>query len=101
MENKTPFSFKLFIINLCATLVVMVTATILSSNPAYRKYAVLSALPIILIFTFSAIGIYSAATKKFEIKKEKILNKVGLAGNIAICLLFLSLIVGGTVIAMR
>ena len=101
MENKTPFSFKIVIIDLCSTLIVMVTATILSSNPAYRKYAVLATLPTILIFALSAIGIYSAATNRYETKKQKALNKVGLLGNIAICLLFLSIIIGGTVMAMR
>ncbi|CAN5790655.1 hypothetical protein BH11BAC7_BH11BAC7_01860 [soil metagenome] len=101
MENKSPLSFRIFIISLCATLIVFVTATILASNPAYRKYAVLSAPPTIFLFTFSVIGIFNAATKKYETRREKIRNRIGLFGNLSICLLFLSIIIGGTVVAMR
>jgi hypothetical protein len=101
MKTPTPFSFKIFITNTCLTLIVVLSATFLSGNPAYRKYAVLMALPIILIFTMSAIGIYSAATKKQEEARAKTQNRIGLFGNLALCLFFLSVIIGGMVMAMR
>jgi hypothetical protein len=101
MKTPAPFSFKLFIANFCITVIVVILATDLAGNPAYRKYAVLMALPIILIFTLSAIGIYSAATKKQQEPRAKTQNRIGLFGNLVICLFFLSIIIGGTVLAMR
>lgn len=101
MENQKPFAFKVFIIDLCATVFMVIVATFLSNNPAYRKYAVLSTIPIILIFTMSAIGIYSALITKHENAREKKLNRIGLFGNIVICVFFLSIMIGGMVLAMR
>lgn len=98
---KTPFAFKIFIACFCVTLIILVSVTMLANNPVYRKYAVLFAGPTILVFTFSAIGIYSAATKKYEAGREKKLNRVGLFGNLVVCLFFLSIIIGGTLMAMR
>jgi hypothetical protein len=98
---KSPASFKIFLTSLCVTFIIMITVTILANSPAYKKYAVLFALPTILIFTLSAIGIYSAATKKYENPREKKLNRIGLFGNSVICLFFLSIIIGGTMLAMR
>ena len=87
MFENTPTSLKLFLITGITTIIVFLIATF------YPGYGVTLAFILTMVFAVSAVGIYSGLKSKFEQKKVRRRNRVGLFGNLAITLFILGIMV--------
>jgi len=81
-----PLSFKIFIVVISITMVDLIAATILSYYQADKKYAMITAFIMFIALAFTTVGIYSGIRYNAEIKKNVILNRIGLVGNLLIFL---------------
>lgn len=99
-EKKKQTGFILFLISITLLVLNLTAATILSAMPGGIKYAVLTVPVNLACLTLSLLGIISGIKTKFDTKPDKTKRIIGIAGNSAIVLFELVLIIGGLFLAL-
>ncbi len=96
MKEDRPVSYLIFITSLILTILVFISATILSYYQAPVKYAMMLAFIQIIVFALVSVGVFSSFRYKSESKEQKKYNRIGLVGNGIIFLFTLVLMIFAT-----
>ena len=102
MNEKTPLTFKIFIISFSVVISVILLSVLYFYFQINRKYTIL--LPILLTINsaMNPLGVYIAIkAKPAGSDRATRLNKIGLIGNAILYVLFLAILVVMAVDKMR
>jgi hypothetical protein len=91
MTKNKPTSFKVFIAVLSITALVFLTATLFSYYQVDKKYSMLLAFFMFVALAFTTVGIYSGFKLKTDDSKHRLINLVGLIGNLIIFVFTISI----------
>lgn len=86
MTDKGRISFNIFIVVLSIICLVFLTATAFSYYQVDKKYTIILAFFMFIALSFTTVGIYTGLRSNTEETRLKILNRIGLIGNLLIFL---------------
>ena len=91
MTTTKPTSFRIFSAVISITVFVFLTATVFSFYRVDTKYAMILAFLMFVALSFTTVGIYTGFTYRTDDDKAKMFNRIGLIGNLIICLFTIGL----------
>lgn len=91
MTKNKPTSFKVLLVVISITVLVLLTATLFSYYQVDKKYSMFLAFFMFVTLSFTTVGIYSGFKYKTDDSKHRRLNLAGLIGNLIIFVFTLSI----------